>query len=193
MSVSQDISVALVGSDPEEFEAFYREHVDAVQRFVARRVNDPHVAADLTADIFLAVIETAAGYRPEAGSPRAWLFGVARNVVLMELRRHRRQTHAIDRLQGRRHLQADAFDRAVERIDAEREARTLLGQVQALSPGLRAVFELTVVDGLTIADTAQVLDIEVGTVRVRLHRARQQLGAALTEHHTHALPREAST
>lgn len=175
------------------FEAFYREHVDAVQRSVARRVDDPHVAADLTADIFVKVIEAAARYRPELGLPRARLFGVARNVVSMELRRRRRQAHAVDRLQGRRQLPADAIDRAVERIDAARDARTLLGQSDALSPGLRAVFELIVVDGLSIADTAHVLDIEVGTVRVRLHRARQELGAALSDHHTRALPREASS
>ncbi|HET6562138.1 MAG TPA: sigma factor-like helix-turn-helix DNA-binding protein [Marmoricola sp.] len=55
------------------------------------------------------------------------------------------------------------------------------------------MFELTVVDGLTIADTAQVLGLEPGTVRVRLHRARRQLGAALSDHRTQAVPREAST
>ena len=66
-----------IGTDPDALEEFYREHVEAVQRFVARRVFDPHVAADLTADVFVAVIEAAAGYRPDLGPPRAWLFGVA--------------------------------------------------------------------------------------------------------------------
>ena len=54
-----------IGRDPTAFEAFYRANVEAVQRFIARRVNDPHLAADLTADVFLAVIEEA----PAAGGP----------------------------------------------------------------------------------------------------------------------------
>ncbi|MFD0786860.1 sigma factor, partial [Micromonospora azadirachtae] len=59
--------VSRIGVDPVAFEAFYRRHVAAVGRFVARRVDDPHLAADLTADVFLAVIESAAGYRPDRG------------------------------------------------------------------------------------------------------------------------------
>ncbi len=188
----QDVRVALVGDDPSEFEAFYREHVEAVQRFVARRVNDPQVAADLTADIFLAVIEAAAGYRADLGPPRAWLFGVARNVVSMELRRRGRHARAVHRLHGHRELQADAVERAVERIDAARDARCLLDRMRVLSPGLRAVVELVVVDGLTIADTAQVLGLEVGTVRVRLHRARRQLGAGPDVQPSPSVSREVS-
>jgi RNA polymerase sigma factor (sigma-70 family) len=191
MGVSHDLDVALVGTDPDLFEVFYREHVEAVQRFVARRVNDPHVAADLTADIFLAVIEAAASYRPEAGPPRAWLFGVARNVTSTELRRRRRHTQAVGRLQGRRQLEPDAIERAVERIDAAREARALVARLDVLTPAARAVFELVVVDGLGVVETAQVLGLTQGTVRVRLHRARQQLGAALSGPRTSPLPTEA--
>jgi hypothetical protein len=49
-----------IATDPDAFERFYREHVEAVQRFVARRVDDPYLAADLTADVFVAAIESAA-------------------------------------------------------------------------------------------------------------------------------------
>ena len=49
----RDPDLRRIGTDPDSFEAFYREHVEAVQRFVARRVRDPERAADLTADIFL--------------------------------------------------------------------------------------------------------------------------------------------
>ena len=63
------------------FEAFYREHVEDVQRFVARRVSDPHEAADLTSDIVLAVIESSQTFSPKLGPARAWLFWIARNVV----------------------------------------------------------------------------------------------------------------
>lgn len=64
---------APIGRDPDAFEAFYREHVEAVQRFVTRRVGDPHEAADLTADVFVAVIEAADDYRPDRGPAIAWV------------------------------------------------------------------------------------------------------------------------
>ena len=58
-------------TDPDAFEGFYREHVDLVERFVARRVGDRELAADLTADIFVAAIESAANYRSAKGAPTA--------------------------------------------------------------------------------------------------------------------------
>jgi DNA-directed RNA polymerase specialized sigma24 family protein len=83
--------VRLIGADPEIFEAFYREHVDAVQGFVARRVGDRERAADLTAEIFLAAIGAAGRYRSGRGSPKAWLYGIAQNVVAIERRRAGRE------------------------------------------------------------------------------------------------------
>ncbi|MGI5201239.1 RNA polymerase sigma factor [Spirillospora sp. CA-108201] len=76
-----------MGRDPAQFEKFYRRHVEAVDRFVARRVDDPHTGADLTAEVLPAVIESAHTYRPAAGSEVGWLDGVARNVVAAERRR----------------------------------------------------------------------------------------------------------
>src|SRR4051794_15724815 len=82
--------VPRIGRDPATLEAFYREHVEAVQRFVARRVDDPRLAADLTAEVFLAAVEAAPSYRPRRGAPGAWLGGIARPVVASEHRRARR-------------------------------------------------------------------------------------------------------
>jgi RNA polymerase sigma-70 factor (ECF subfamily) len=75
-----------LGRDPDAFEAFYREHLGAVRRFVARRVGDVEQAADLTADVFVQAIESADRYDPALGPPGAWLTGIARNVVAAHLR-----------------------------------------------------------------------------------------------------------
>jgi DNA-directed RNA polymerase specialized sigma24 family protein len=79
--------LAEITSDPDALERFYRQHVEAVQRFVARRVDDPYLAADLTADVFVAAIESAGSYRRSRGEPVAWLYGIARNVVAGDRRR----------------------------------------------------------------------------------------------------------
>ena len=69
MSGRAEPPVRSIGTDPVAFTEFYRAHVDEVTRFVARRVADPQLVADLTAEVFLAVIEAAARYRGSFGGP----------------------------------------------------------------------------------------------------------------------------
>jgi RNA polymerase sigma-70 factor (ECF subfamily) len=167
-----------IGRDPEAFEVFYRAHVEAVQRFVARRVGDPEVAADLTADVFVALIEAADGYRPELGSPVAWLYGIAHRVVSGHRRRRLRELELVRRVSGRRLLDADGLERVQERLDAQRAARRLQPALDRLPAGERATFELVALDGLSLTDAAAALGVKPVTARVRLHRARRALGAA---------------
>ncbi|WP_436840469.1 RNA polymerase sigma factor [Streptomyces flavofungini] len=81
--------------------------MDAVTRLVARRVSDPHTVADLTADVFLAVGDSADGYRPGLGSEAAWLVGIGHSIVRAEYRRSSRQAGPGARIAGRRLLDDD--------------------------------------------------------------------------------------
>lgn len=167
--------LAAIGRDPDAFEAFYREHLPWVRRFVVRRVDDPHTAADLTADIFLAVMDGAAGYRPSAGTPVSWLAGVARNVVADHFRRRVRESRANGRVSGRALLDEPSAERIAERIDGERLTRQLYRSLAGLPDNQRAVVELVAVDGLSLVEAAQALGISAGSARVRYHRARTRL------------------
>ncbi|MEU4835973.1 RNA polymerase sigma factor [Streptosporangium sp. NPDC023615] len=164
-----------IARDPEAFEVFYRRHFDAVTRFLARRIPDPHTVADLTAEVFLAVLDSAHTYRPDRGSETAWLYGVARNTLLAERRRSARELRAAGRISGHRLLESDDVARLEERIDAESPARRALEAMAALPEKDRALLELVAVDGLTPAEAATVLGIRQGTARVRLHRARRSV------------------
>lgn len=170
---NQDL--AGIGRDPDLFEAFYRKHVEAVQRFVARRTEDPHLVADLTAEVFLAVIKSAHTYRSDRGSVVGWLYGVAHNVVSSERRRRAREHRAHERVAGRRELTSEDVARIEDRIDAEARARKLGAAMDRLSKGERAVLELVVLDGLTVKDAAHALHVQPVTARVRLHRAKRVL------------------
>lgn len=117
----------------EGFGAFYEEHVDAVLGFVTRRVADPHLAADLTADIFLAAMGSAGGYRRHRGAPVAWLFGIARNVLAGHARGKARESGALARLSGRRLLEDEDVAALEERIDVQRAYRDLAERHAALS------------------------------------------------------------
>ncbi|KOG42934.1 RNA polymerase sigma factor [Streptomyces resistomycificus] len=161
--------------DPQLFEEFYRRHVDAVTSFVARRVADAHTVADLTAEVFLAVLDSAHAYRPSRGSERAWLYGIARNVVSSERRRLARETERHQRISGRRLLEADDIARLEDKLDAESPGRRALAALEQLPEGERAVMELIAVDQLTVTEAASALGIRQVTARVRLHRARKTL------------------
>lgn len=175
MVSSSGEAVRRIGTDPQAFEAFYRAHVDAVERFIARRVADPHRVADLTAEVFLATIESAEGYSPSRGAPIAWLYGVARNVLAGDRRRSARERDAGLRLAGRRLVEADDIARLDERIDAEAQARTLYEAMERLPAHERAVLELVALDGLTVSEAGRALGIRAPTARVRLHRARRRV------------------
>jgi RNA polymerase sigma factor (sigma-70 family) len=170
-----------IGHDPDAFEAFYRDHIGAVQRFVARRLDDPHLAADVTTDVFLAAIDGAHTYSPTRGPVIAWLYGVGRNTIAAEVRRRSRELNATRRIGGQRLLDPSSLARIEERIDAERESRSLYRALAELSDGDRALLELVALDGLSVADAARSLGVKPATARVRLHRSRARLTAILSQ------------
>lgn len=169
------------GNDPDAFEAFYREHVDAVERFVARRVANQELAADLTADVFVAAIESAASYRSGRGSPGAWLFGIAQLVVASRLRRDGRERRATAQVRGRELLDLDDIARIDQRLGAEAQSRRLHGAMARLPASQRAVLELVAVDELSVGEAAATLGIRAVTARVRFHRARRRMADELTD------------
>jgi RNA polymerase sigma factor (sigma-70 family) len=170
---------AEITSDLDAFERFYRQHMEAVQRFVARRVDDPYLAADLTADVFVAAIESAGSYRRSRGEPVAWLFGIARNVVAAEHRRQAKELRTVARIRGRELVDEDDVARLHELIDSESAGRELLRDLAGLPAGERAVLELVALDGLSVAEAGQALGIGAVAARVRLHRARRRLRSRL--------------
>lgn len=169
------VTVSRIGSDPDALEAFYREHVGSIQGFIARRVDDSHLAADLTAEVFLAAIDSAHKYQPGKGTPAGWLYGIARNVVADEHRRRARAMNANQRISGRALVEAEDLTALDDRIDAETQSRRLYTAMDQLSEAERSVLELVALDGLSVRDAAAALKIRATTARVRLHRARKTM------------------
>ncbi len=168
-----------IGTDPDLFEAFYREQVEDLQRFVARRVGDRERAADLTAEIFLAAIDSAHRYRPRSGTPKAWLYGIARTLVANDRRQRGRERAREERFRGSALLAVEDAARIDARIDAAAQSRRLYAAMDRLSQDERAVMELVAIDDLKVAEAAAAVGVRPVTARVRLHRARRKLRAEL--------------
>ena len=179
-----------IGADPDLFEIFYREHVEAVQRFVARRVEERERAADLTAEIFLAAIESAHRYRSRSGSPKAWLYGIARLLVASDRRRQGRERAREERFSAGVLLDEEDAARMDARLDAAARSRALYTAMDRLPEAERAVLELVALDELTVAEAAAAVGVRPVTARVRLHRARHKLRAELEAAPTEAAASE---
>lgn len=179
-----------IGTDPELFEVFYREHVEGLQRFVARRVGDRERAADLTAEIFLAAVDSAHRYRPRSGAPKAWLYGIARVLVANDSRRRGRERAREERFRGSALLDEEDAARIDARIDAAAQSRRLYAAMERLSEDERAVMELVAIDELTVAEAAAAASVRPVTARVRLHRARRKLRAELEAASTETTAKE---
>ncbi len=167
-----------IGTDPDLFNAFYSEHLEDLQRFVARRVGDRERAADLTAEIFLAAIDSAYRYRPH-GTPKSWLYGIARVIIAADRRRCGRERAREERLRGSALLDEEEAARIDARIDAAARSRRLYEAMDCLPEAERTVLELVALDELTVAEAAAAAGVRPVTARVRLHRARRKLRAEL--------------
>jgi RNA polymerase sigma factor (sigma-70 family) len=170
--------VALIGTDPQALETFYRAHYPQLLRYFTARVTDPHEVADLVADTFVCAMTTAGTYDSRRGKPIAWLFGIAHNVHRRSFRRRDVERRASGRLAGRRLLDDEDVTRIEEQIDAHRR---LVGRrlLDGLSTAERELVELVDVAGFTVLEAAQVVGVKSGTARVRLFRARAKLRQAL--------------
>jgi RNA polymerase sigma factor (sigma-70 family) len=167
------------GGRTGEFETLYRDSVGAVTAYFARRTSDPQIAADLTADTFVAAIRSFGTFDPRRGSARAWIFGVARHCFARHCAVHDREQEGIRRLARRRRLDADETAELVARIDAEAPGRALLAELAAMSATDREAVELVDLAGLEPREAARALGVSPGAMRLRLFRARTKLRATL--------------
>jgi len=166
----------LSGPDPGVvFGKLFDEHAGALHRYLARRVG-PTIADDLVSDAFLTALRQRHAYDPARAGFRAWLYGIASNLVRRHVRDELRALRASARLSV--DAPSDGLAGAVaERLDARARVARLAGALAALSAEDREVLLLTSWAGLSPAEIAAALDIPAGTVRSRLHRARRWLRA----------------
>jgi RNA polymerase sigma-70 factor (ECF subfamily) len=148
-----------------EFQAVFDEHKDAVYRFAWRMSGSPAAAEDVTQDVFVALLRHPDRFDAARGTLRAFLLGIARNLALKRWRTE----HRFDPIDD------DAMVAAP--VDLDRgEVGDIVGRaVGALVPLQREVVILVEYEGLTLAEAAHAVDAEIGTVKSRLHRARENL------------------
>jgi DNA-directed RNA polymerase specialized sigma24 family protein len=113
--------LAAATSDGDAFAEFYERHARAVLTYATTRLGNVDVGAEVTAETFARALEGLDRYRPSAGSPTAWLFGIARHEVSRTLERGSVERRYRDRLGiADIHLDDDEIERLEARVVHER-------------------------------------------------------------------------
>src|SRR5579862_3530957 len=152
----------------EEFEALYRSCAADLFGYVASIVHDHATAEDLTALAFERAYRRRALFDIRRGTARSWLFAIARNAALDELRRRRRTGALLSDVVD------ESAEAALDPLLAER--RTLVRQgLAALEPAEREVILLKFLGRLSNAELGRVLGCSETNAGTRLHRAVKRL------------------
>lgn len=163
--------------EPEQFAALFDRHSGAVHRYLGRRVGE--LAEDLLSETFLVAFRRRATYRPDRADVLPWLLGIATNVLRGHERAERRRYRLLARAATRPEEQGvDPADEG-DRLAAEALRGPLAAALATLKVRDRDALLLFAWGDLGYEQIAAVLDVPVGTVRSRLHRARRQTRAAL--------------
>jgi len=164
-----------VPSEAESFADLYERCFTRVYGYVASLLRDSSAAEDVTAQAFERAYRKRSSYRPARGSAEAWLFGIARNAALDELRRRKRQAP----------LEAEHEDHTLTGPDDGAELALTRELVRAALATLdareRDLVALKFAGGLSNAELAHVLGTSESNAGTRLHRTVTKLRKACDE------------
>jgi RNA polymerase sigma-70 factor (ECF subfamily) len=156
-------------------EELFARHFESVVRFFQNKIDRDH--DDLIQQTFLGCVEGRAGFRGD-GSFRAFLFGVAHNVLGKHLRRRYREPAGLDFA----HVSlAELGDSPSMVIAADRQQQMMLQALRRIPIDHQVALELHYWESMTAAEIGETLDVPVGTAKTRLRRAKQLLAAELSD------------
>ena len=171
--------IAEARSDPAAFVQLYRRHYDAIFRYCVHRLFDRHMAEDITAEVFLKVVENLGRFRGNERQFRNWLYKIATNAVNDHLRRSARRDGLLKSACRQIGSQVTDCDESAEKLTLLREA------VFALKPKYQTIITLRFFEKLKLTEIAEVLGSSPGTVRSQSARAlaklRKKLATEFTE------------
>jgi len=159
----------------EQFTEVHDRYFADIHRYVAGRLGT-QAAEDVAAETFLVAFDRRKTFDATRGELRAWLFGIATNLVSRHRRKEARHYRALSRLDPR-----EAAEGHESRVVASLTVARLGKALSQLSAGERDVLLLVALGDLGYAQVAEALGISPGTVGSRLTRARKKLAPSLAQ------------
>jgi RNA polymerase sigma-70 factor (ECF subfamily) len=187
----QDFVAELKAGSEQAFALLLAQYSHPIYSLIARSLSDPADAADVTQDVFVKVFRNISSFHGEA-SLRTWIYRIALHEASNQRRwwgRHKRQELTIDAQlendEGETFCMADALA-ASDASPYECAARAQLGErvvaaLRTLPEAFREVVVLREIEGFGYEEIAEMLDVNLGTVKSRLKRGRVALREALRD------------
>jgi RNA polymerase sigma factor (sigma-70 family) len=171
------VSGVLQGSSAHQ-SALYRQYSVTMFRVLLRFSRDKSEAEDMMQDGFVRVFRDMGQFRGD-GALGGWIRRIMVNTALSHLRKQRdfvKDVPDFSAFEAKFHTEED--------FASNLDAQTLLGYLQKLPPGYRAVFNLYAIDGFSHEEIAEQLGITIGTSKSQLYKAREYLKKILDKSFT---------
>ncbi len=176
-------------TDKDKLKIFNEEfmpHIDSMYNFAYRLTFDEDDAKDLVQDTYLKSYRFIASFQ-RGTNAKAWLYRILKNSFINDFRKKSKEPSKVDYQEVENFYNSDDVDtnKTVDlRIDAVKDmiGDEVSNALNSLAVDFRTVIILCDLEGFTYEEMAKILDIPIGTVRSRLHRARNLLKEKLNKY-----------
>jgi RNA polymerase sigma factor (sigma-70 family) len=183
MEEQEELQATQTYSDLEKHRVFEKEfmpHIDSMYNFAFRLTNDEDDANDLVQDTYLKAFRFINSFS-QGTNAKAWLFRILKNSFINDFRKKSKEPAKVDYQDVETTYNSEEDAETNQTVDLRAETvQDLIGDeianaLNSLPVDFRTVIILCDVEGFTYEEMAKILDIPIGTVRSRLHRARMLL------------------
>lgn len=169
----------IASGDAEAFGELYESYVPRIYRFILFKVSTREEAEDLSAEVFLRAWQYLASAQRQIRSLRAFLFQVARHLVVDYYRQRSQQGQLVD-MNVAAELMDDRQQQLFQQVDQSLTVEVIEQALRTLKDEYREIVLLRYVEELSVAEIAEVLGKSRGNVRVTLSRALKLIRNQLT-------------
>jgi RNA polymerase sigma factor (sigma-70 family) len=168
------------------FDTEFMPHIDSMYNFAYRLTMDEDEAKDLVQDTYLKAFRFISSFQ-RGTNAKAWLFRILKNSFINDYRKKSKEPTKLDYQEVETFYNSDEADSDIT-IDLRVETvQDMIGDeianaLNSLAVDFKAVIILCDIEGFTYEEMAKILDIPIGTVRSRLHRARNLLKEKLKDY-----------
>ncbi len=170
----------------EVFETEFLPHIDSMYNFAYRLTFDEDDAKDLVQDTYLKAYRFIQSFE-RGTNAKAWLFRILKNSFINDFRKKSKQPAKVDYQEVESYYNSEDIDKSITtdlRVDTVQDmiGDEISNALNSLDVDFRTVIILCDLEGFKYDEMAKILDIPIGTVRSRLHRARNLLKEKLNDY-----------
>ena len=171
MDQEEQVIAEVQSGKSESFRLLIERYQKPVFQMIFNLVGDGHASEDISQEVFISAYQKIATFDPVRSRFSTWLFTIARNKSINHLRKKRPAISVSERIVS----DADPY----EEVSKEEFIQQLDDVLKRLPPRQRRAFTLAQFEALPYEEIAQIECVSIGTVKSRIHRAKQKLRKAL--------------